>query len=195
MERLHGKMIRTPVERCEHLRRDTYEVERAGVCHGAIPDPIVVLIEAGQQAAVRMATLFANAPALARAEIPTAVNGAARFHVRTAAMLIFVCGLVSTAAPASAADAITLSIRDHRFTPTELTVPAGERFRIEVQNQDVTPAEFESSDLKVEKIIVPGGKITVMAGPLKPGTYKIFDDYHPDTATGTIAAVEQKTEK
>jgi cupredoxin-like protein len=38
---------------------------------------------------------------------------------------------------------------------------------------------------------VPGGKITVMAGPLKPGTYRFFDDYHPDTATGTITAVEK----
>lgn len=88
-----------------------------------------------------------------------------------------------------------LSIKDHRFTPTQLTVHAGERFRIEVQNQDATPAEFESSDLRVEKIVVGGGKISVMAGPLKPGIYKFFDDYHPDTATGTITAVEQKTEK
>jgi hypothetical protein len=31
-----------------------------------------------------------------------------------------------------------------------------------------------------------------MAGPLKPGTYKFFDDYHPDTATGTITAIEHK---
>jgi len=107
----------------------------------------------------------------------------------------FACLLLITAATTRAAEPITLSIKDHRFTPTEVTVPAGERFRIEVQNQDTTPAEFESSDLRVEKIIVPGGKITVMAGPLKPGTYKFFDDYHPDTATGAITAVEQKTEK
>jgi hypothetical protein len=73
-------------------------------------------------------------------------------------------------------------------------VPAGERFRIEVENQDATPAEFESNDLRVEKIVVPGGRIAVMAGPLKPGTYKFFDDYHPDTATGTISAVERKTQ-
>ena len=74
-------------------------------------------------------------------------------------------------------------------------MPAGERFRIEVVNEDNTPAEFESSDLRVEKIIVPGGKINVMAGPLKPGAYKFFDDYHPDTATGTITAVERKAQE
>jgi len=73
-------------------------------------------------------------------------------------------------------------------------VPAGERFRIEVENQDPTPAEFESNDLRIEKIVVPGGRIAVMAGPLKPGTYKFFDDYHPDEAKGTLTAVEHKAQ-
>jgi heme/copper-type cytochrome/quinol oxidase subunit 2 len=100
--------------------------------------------------------------------------------------------LLAGAAVASAADAVTLTLKDHHFAPSELSVPAGERFRIEVENKDTTPAEFESSDLRVEKIVVPGGKIVVMVGPLKPGTYKFFDDYHPDTATGTMTAVAGK---
>src|SRR5216684_3881994 len=99
---------------------------------------------------------------------------------------------VFTSTGAPAAETVTLMIKNHQFTPTELIVPAGERFRIEVENQDSTPAEFESTDLRVEKIVVPGGKISVMAGPLKPGTYKFFDDYHPDTAYGTITAVARK---
>ncbi len=74
------------------------------------------------------------------------------------------------------------------------TPPANERFRIEITNQDATPAEFESTDLRAEKIVVPGGKITVMAGPLKPGTYAFFDDYHPDTAKGTLVVTEQQAE-
>lgn len=122
------------------------------------------------------------------------MTGAVRFSVR-ATWTVGLAGLLSIMAATRAAEPITLSIKDHRFTPTEVTAPAGQRFRIEVQNQDATPAEFESSDLRVEKIVVPGGKITVMAGPLKPGTYKFFDDYHPDTATGTITAVDQKTER
>ena len=96
------------------------------------------------------------------------------------------------ATAASAADVVTLTIRDHRFAPTELSVPSGERFRIEVENQDSTPAEFESSDLRIEKIVAPGGRITVMAGPLKPGTYRFFDDYHRDTAVGSLTAVDRK---
>jgi len=93
-----------------------------------------------------------------------------------------------------AADPIVLTIKDHQFTPSEVSVPAGERLRIEVVNQDPTPAEFESSDLRVEKIVIPGGRIVVMAGPLKPGAHQFFDDYHPDTAKGALIAVEQKAQ-
>ena len=102
--------------------------------------------------------------------------------------------LLAGGAVALAADAVTLTLKDHQFAPSELRVPAGERFRIEVENKDATPAEFESADLRVEKIVVPGGKIVVMVGPLKPGIYKFFDDYHPDTATGTMTAVAGKAQ-
>jgi heme/copper-type cytochrome/quinol oxidase subunit 2 len=108
--------------------------------------------------------------------------------------LATICALLTGGAVALAADAVTLTIKDHHFAPSELSVPAGERFRIEVENKDATPAEFESADLRVEKIVVPGGKIVVMVGPLKPGTYKFFDDYHPDTATGTMTAVAGKAQ-
>ncbi len=72
-----------------------------------------------------------------------------------------------------------------------MTAPAGERLQIVVKNEDKTPAEFESHDLRVEKIVTPGGKITVTVGPLKPGTYKFFDEYHPDTAQGTLTVVNK----
>ena len=74
------------------------------------------------------------------------------------------------------------------FRRTTLEVPANQRFQIEVENLDATPAEFESSDLRVEKFVVGGGKIIVRISPLKPGPYKLFDDYHPDTGKGTITA-------
>jgi hypothetical protein len=107
---------------------------------------------------------------------------------------VAMCALLLAAAAVLAADAVTLTLKNHQFMPSEVSVPAGERFRIEVENQDLTPAEFESADLRVEKIVVPGGKIAVMAGPLKPGIYKFFDDYHPDTAKGTMTAVEHKVQ-
>jgi hypothetical protein len=92
------------------------------------------------------------------------------------------------AATARAAEPVTLTLKDHRFTPDHFEVPSGQRFRIVLTNQDDTTDEFESYDLKFEKIVVPGGKISVFAGPLRPGTYRFFDDYHPDIATGTVTA-------
>jgi hypothetical protein len=98
--------------------------------------------------------------------------------------------LIAIAAPqhGSAADPVQLTLANHQFQPDHVTVPAGERLRIELTNQDGTTDEFESYDMKFEKIVVSGGRIAVFAGPLHPGTYKFFDDYHPDTATGTITA-------
>ncbi len=93
---------------------------------------------------------------------------------------------MAVAGTAQAAETLQLVLKDHGFAPATVQAPANERFRIEVTNQDSTPSEFESTDLRVEKIVVPGGKIGVMAGPLKPGTYAFFDDYHPDSAKGVV---------
>ena len=93
---------------------------------------------------------------------------------------------------ARAAEPVSLTLKNHRFTPAEVAAPAGERFKIELTNEDDTPAEFESSDLRVEKIVVPGAKVTVTAGPLKPGAYAFFDDYHPDDAKGSLTVTEKK---
>lgn len=82
---------------------------------------------------------------------------------------------------------LVVTLQDHRFTPDHLTVPAGQRFLIELTNRDGAVAEFESYDMKFEKIVVAGGTVTVHAGPLHPGTYKFFDDYHPQ-ATGSVTA-------
>lgn len=84
-----------------------------------------------------------------------------------------------------------LTLEDHTFLPSHLEVPANTRFLIEVTNRDGTTAEFESSDMKFEKIVIGQGHITTHAGPLPAGTYKFFDDYHPE-ATGTITATAPK---
>jgi heme/copper-type cytochrome/quinol oxidase subunit 2 len=99
--------------------------------------------------------------------------------------------LFATSSATLADDTVSLTIKERRFAPTDVAVPTGQRLRIEVSNEDNVPAEFESTDLHIEKIVVPGGKITVFTGPLKPGTYKFFDDYHPETS-GTITATEPK---
>ena len=89
----------------------------------------------------------------------------------------------------ASAETVQLVVKDHHFLPDHVQVPADARFRIELANQDDTTDELESTDMKFEKIVVPGGKIGVFAGPLHPGTYKFYDEYHQETATGQITAV------
>ena len=96
--------------------------------------------------------------------------------------------LALVATPAAAAGPLHLTIKNHHFQPDHVTVPAGQRVPIEVTNNDPTPEEFESNDLRFEKIVVPGGTIRVFVGPLQPGTYKFFGDYHPDQAQGILTA-------
>ena len=82
----------------------------------------------------------------------------------------------------------TLVIESHRFIPAELTVPAGQKIRLSIENRDPTPEEFESYDFNREKIVPAKGRISLFVGPLKPGRYKFFGEFNPDTAQGILIA-------
>ena len=113
-------------------------------------------------------------------------------HSSRFSLLLSLLTVSTLTSPAEAADPVALTLKNNRFTPNAVTVPAGERLRIDVKNEDAMPAEFESHDLRIEKIVAGGAQISVMVGPLKPGTYKFFDEYHPDTAQGTLTAVKKE---
>ena len=92
-------------------------------------------------------------------------------------------------APLAAADEppkVTITLKDHKFSPAEPTAPAGKPILLEVVNQDGTPAEFESKAFRVEKVIVGGGTVTINLRPLKAGRYRFFDDYHEATTEGFL---------
>ncbi len=91
------------------------------------------------------------------------------------------------ATPALAQD-FTLTIKDHKFAPAELKVPAGKRVSITVSNEDPTPEEFESHSMKVEKVIPGKSKALVRIGPLQPGRYEFVGEYHEKTAKGVVIA-------
>ena len=81
-----------------------------------------------------------------------------------------------------------ITIKNHIFLPAELAIPANKKIKLIIENQDPTPEEFESFDLNREKVVSGNGKITVFIGPLKPGRYKYFGDFHQGTAHGVILA-------
>jgi plastocyanin len=89
---------------------------------------------------------------------------------------------------AKADPAIDVTIKDHRFAPAEIHVPAGKPVTLSVENEDATAEEFESHDLKIEKVIAGGTSGTVRLRPLDPGKYSFIGEYHEDTAKGVIVA-------
>ena len=81
----------------------------------------------------------------------------------------------------------TIMIKDHQFNPPQLIIPANKKVQIIVDNQDPTAEEFESFDLDREQVVEGHHKIIVFIGPVKPGTYGYWADYHKDSK-GTIVA-------
>jgi hypothetical protein len=110
------------------------------------------------------------------------------FAAAALAAFTLALGAVAASAPAFADDTPHLSIKDHRYVPDKIDVPANAKFKLIVKNEDAEPEEFESYDLNREKVVSPGQEITVFLGPLEPGTYKFFGDFHQDTAQGVMTA-------
>jgi hypothetical protein len=102
-----------------------------------------------------------------------------------------IMGLCAYAAPAFAAEpsSVTLTLKNHQFTPANFTVPAGDKVRINLINQDPAMEEFDSHDLRVEEVVTPMGKISFDIGPLQPGQYSFMGEFHAATAEGRVTAV------
>jgi plastocyanin len=94
---------------------------------------------------------------------------------------------VGTVSPAFADD-FSLILQNHRFQPAELEVLADRPITLSVTNKDSSAEEFESEGLDVEKVIAGGQTATINLGPLDPGRYEFYGEYHEDTAKGVIVA-------
>jgi plastocyanin len=78
----------------------------------------------------------------------------------------------------------TLTASDFAFSPTSLTVAAGDS--IEVTNEDDAEHNFTAEDVGLDEDIEPGSSVTIDVGDAEPGTYDFHCEYHPDTMTGTL---------
>lgn len=104
---------------------------------------------------------------------------------------LMLAGFVSllTLAPAGVhAQDYVLTIKNHKFTPEEIKVPANQRVVITVVNDDDTAEEFDSTALKVEKVVAGHSRGTVRIGPLPPGRYPFIGEFHEATAKGVVIA-------
>ena len=106
--------------------------------------------------------------------------------MRTA--LVFAALLAFAPVPVLAEDmpVYKLVAKDGVFDPATIEVAAGKKFTIEVTNAGNGPMEFESKDLKQEKVIAKGAKSSFTINALKPGTYTFFDEHKPDAPKGKV---------
>ena len=86
------------------------------------------------------------------------------------------------------ADAIPLKLKDHKFTPTEIHVKANIPNVIAMTNEDSTAEEFDSTSLKVEKVVAGNSSGNVRLRPLAPGRYPFMGEFHSATAQGVVIA-------
>lgn len=97
--------------------------------------------------------------------------------------------LASISAPAFAeTPTFEIVIKEHKFNPSTVNIPAGQKVKLVIKNQDPTPEEFESHDFNREKVIAGNSEGLIFVGPLDAGEYKFFGEFHEKTAQGKIVA-------
>jgi hypothetical protein len=91
--------------------------------------------------------------------------------MRGIALVLALTATLSVPTMTAVAQEFSLVIRDHKFEPAEIRVPARKRVSI-----------------KVEKVIPGKSKGLVRIGPLEPGRYEFIGEFHADTAKGVVIA-------
>jgi hypothetical protein len=106
--------------------------------------------------------------------------------VTLVAILAF-AGLVSLSARAED-PTFRIEFKDGVVTPKRIEVPAKVRIVLELVNAGSTPAEFESKELRKEKVLAPGSSSSLILRSLDPGEYKFMDDFHPERPASVLVA-------
>jgi hypothetical protein len=115
---------------------------------------------------------------------------ASRQTARGALTLLATLTLMIASDASRADDGVSFKIEfsDGAVTPKRIEVPANRRILLELSNVGKTPAEFESKELRKEKVLAPGATSTLVIRTLDPGEYDFFDDFHPEAPPAVLVA-------
>jgi plastocyanin len=101
--------------------------------------------------------------------------------------IVLIFATLAFASPALADDGtIAVTLKDHKFAPAQIHVKANTPIVITLTNKDATAEEFDSTALKVEKVVAGGDTGDVHIRPLEPGRYPFMGEYHSATAQGLV---------
>lgn len=99
-----------------------------------------------------------------------------RWKILAAAALL----AAASVAHAQSAATVSLTVKNHRFQPSQVSAPANVPITIRIKNLDSTRIEFESVSLRVERVIGGNSEGVIQIRPLSPGRYDFFDDFNQE---------------
>ncbi len=103
-------------------------------------------------------------------------------------MTMLIGAAVSGPIAAEQMPVFSIQFKDGTILPLHLDVPAGRPFKIELHNSGQTPAEFESTELHLEKVLAAQSSSSIVIRRLNPGEHKFFDDFHPGAPQAVLVA-------
>ena len=106
--------------------------------------------------------------------------------VSNAALAVIVAFATTGIVRAENSIEISLTYKDKKFDPAEISAPANTPIVIKFRNLDKDAMELESDSLKIEKVVAAGKDATIKVKAQKPGRYEFFDEYNEKTARGAL---------
>ncbi len=101
---------------------------------------------------------------------------------------VFLGQATEAAAQTPSLPSFEVTVRDGRFHPDRLEVPAGVRVRLVLKNEGPGPLEFENDEMHIEKVLSAGATSFVVLPKLQPGEYGFVDEFNPITGELTVIA-------
>jgi heme/copper-type cytochrome/quinol oxidase subunit 2 len=86
---------------------------------------------------------------------------------------------------AQQATELRLTYSNGQFQPNQVSAPADKPVTFRIKNLDAKAMEFESTSLRVEKVVAANSEGVINVRALKPGRYEFYDDFN-DKARGTL---------
>jgi hypothetical protein len=80
---------------------------------------------------------------------------------------------------------VRVSYSNGQFQPGDVSAPADRPIVIRVKNLDAKAMEFESTSLRVEKVVAAKSEGVLNVRALKPGRYEFYDDFN-EKARGAL---------
>ena len=91
----------------------------------------------------------------------------------------------TSASQAQQTTEIQLTYSKGQFQPSQVSAPADKPISFRIKNLDAKAMEFESTSLRVEKVVAAGSEGIINVRALKPGRYEFYDDFN-DKARGAL---------